>query len=95
MPGGDRPAGATPVTDLLVRLGIAAYREEKIAPRLTSSSADANMPMSLGIPAVTLSRAATGDRGHSLDEWIETASVPSQRVKRLDLLLLLAAAGLR
>ncbi|WP_343228376.1 M20/M25/M40 family metallo-hydrolase [Sphingomonas yunnanensis] len=95
VPVGDRPAGATPVTDPLVRLGIAAYREEKIAPRLTSSSTDANVPMSLGIPAVTLSRAATGDRGHSPDEWIETAKVPSQRVKRLDLLLLLAAAGMR
>lgn len=95
VPVGDRPAGATPVTDPLVRLGIAAYRAEKIAPRLTSSSTDANVPMSLGIPAVTLSRAASGDRGHSPDEWIETAKVRSQRVKRLDLLLLLAAAGLR
>jgi tripeptide aminopeptidase len=92
---GDRPAGATPVTAPLVRLGAAAYREENIAPRLTSSSTDANVPMNLSIPAVTLSRAATGDRGHSPDEWIETAKAPSQRIKRLDLLLLLAAAGLR
>ncbi|WP_294392269.1 M20/M25/M40 family metallo-hydrolase [uncultured Sphingomonas sp.] len=92
---GDRPAGATPAKAPLVRLAVAAYQAEGISPKLTASSTDSNVPMGLSIPAITISRAAAGDRGHSTDEWIDTERTASQKVKRLNLLILLAAAGMR
>lgn len=37
-------------------------------------STDSNIPMSLGIPALTIgANSGIGGRGHSLDEWLETA----------------------
>jgi hypothetical protein len=33
-------------------------------------STDSNIPISLGIPAVTLDSGGTGGRAHALDEWI-------------------------
>ncbi|MFD2428318.1 hypothetical protein ACFSUK_09215 [Sphingobium scionense] len=62
---------------------------------MSFSSTDANVPMSLGIPAITIPRAATGGRGHSPDEWIDVSAPESLKVKRMDLVALLAAAGYR
>ncbi|MBZ9647515.1 M20/M25/M40 family metallo-hydrolase [Sphingobium sp. 3R8] len=92
---GDRPAGMTGADTALVRQTAAAYATEGVAARLSFSSTDANVPMNLGIPAITISRAATGGRGHSLDEWIDISPRESLKVKRMDLLAILAAAGLR
>jgi hypothetical protein len=37
----------------------------------TASSTDANLPMSLGIPSITISRGGISERSHSTDEyWI-------------------------
>ena len=92
---GDRPAGATAPDAPLVRLATAAYLAEGVTPELTSGSTDSNVPMSLGIPAITIPRAADGGRGHSVDEWIDTERTGSQKVKRMDLMTVLAAAGYR
>lgn len=67
---GDRPAGITAVDAPIVVAAQAALRAvgvEKIA--LAASSTDSNLPMSLGIPAVTLSSAGAGSGSHSLNEW--------------------------
>ncbi|SER59204.1 M20/M25/M40 family metallo-hydrolase [Sphingobium sp. YR768] len=92
---GDRPAGHSDTNSALVRQTVAAYAAEGVTARLSFSSTDANVPMSLGIPAVTIPRAATGGRGHSPDEWIDVTAEPSLKVKRMDLIALLAAAGYR
>lgn len=92
---GDRPAGATSPDAPLVRQTAAAYASEGVTARLSFSSTDANVPMNLGIPAITIPRAATGGRGHSVDEWIDVSPEPSLKVKRMDLLAILAAAGYR
>ena len=68
---------------------------EGVTARMSFSSTDANVPMSLGIPAITIARAATGGRGHSPDEWIDVSAPESLKVKRMDLVALLAAAGYR
>ena len=39
--------------------------------RVFFSSTDANIPMSLGIPAITIGRGGPGARTHSLDEWTD------------------------
>jgi len=51
--------------------------------------------MSLGIPAITIPRAAAGGRGHSVEEWIGIEKAPSISIKTLDLAIILASAGVR
>jgi acetylornithine deacetylase/succinyl-diaminopimelate desuccinylase-like protein len=65
---GIRPAGATPDTALIVRTSLAAARTMNIYTPLTTSSTDANVPMNLGRPAVTLDGGGLGRGAHSLDE---------------------------
>lgn len=66
---GDRPAGITPAEAPLVRIARAATRAVGERPELIASSTDANIPIALGIPAISLG--AGGDSGgmHTLDEW--------------------------
>ncbi|WP_420144721.1 M20/M25/M40 family metallo-hydrolase [Sphingobium sp.] len=92
---GDRPAGTTATDSPLVSQTAAAYATQGVKARLSVSSTDANVPMNLGIPGITIPRAATGGRGHSVDEWIDVSPAPSLNVKRMDLLAILAAAGYR
>lgn len=92
---GDRPAGSTSTATPLVQQTIAAYATQGVTARLSFSSTDSNVPMNLGIPAITISRAAVGGRGHSLDEWIDVSPRDSLKVKRMNLLAILAAAGYR
>lgn len=90
---GDRPAGRTPDTADIVRHAEAAHRAEGIAVRKTISSTDANIPMSLGIPAITVSRSASGGRAHSPDEWIGIEKAENVKLKRILLATILATAG--
>ena len=90
---GDRPAGETPPPAEIVRITEAAYRAEGISVRRNASSTDANMPMSLGIPAVTLPRGSSGGRAHAPDEWIGIEKAANVKVKRIVLATILATAG--
>jgi tripeptide aminopeptidase len=92
---GDRPAGATVADAEIVRLATAAYQSEGITPQMGSGSTDSNVAMSLGIPALTIPRAADGGRGHSVDEWIGIGKEGSLKIRKLDLLTILAVAGYR
>ncbi len=65
---GIRPAGRTPDSSLVVRTALAAARTMNIYAPLTNSSTDANLPMSLGIPAITIDGGGVGRNSHSLDE---------------------------
>lgn len=69
---GDRPAGGTPSDHPLVTSALRASQAAGFAARLDQSSTDANIPMSLGIPALTIGTGAGGGRTHSLDEYLET-----------------------
>ncbi|MEF9996340.1 MAG: peptidase M20, partial [Burkholderiaceae bacterium] len=40
---------------------------------LTYASTDSNLPISLGIPAITLAKGGKSGNGHSLTEWYEPA----------------------
>ena len=94
-PIGDRPAGATPESADIVRFATAAWKAEGIKLNHASASTDANLPMSLGIPAVTMSRVARNARAHSPDEWIGIEKADNVKLKRMALATILAAAGLR
>jgi acetylornithine deacetylase/succinyl-diaminopimelate desuccinylase-like protein len=90
---GDRPAGATSASDPIVRATTAAVAAAGFTPSLDSSSTDANIPMSLGIPAVTIGAGGKAGRAHALDEWIDVAKPESVRGAAVGLLALMATAG--
>lgn len=88
---GDRPSGETPVNSRIVRAAIECSRALGIEPRLDCSSTDSNIPISLGIPAITLGVGGISNNCHSLTEWYEPAG-RELGIKRL-LLLTGALAG--
>lgn len=68
---GLRPAGSTPDTAKVVRTAQAAANVMNLYAPLVISSTDSNIPMNLGIPAVTLDGGGVGRGAHSLDEWYD------------------------
>ncbi len=68
---GDRPSGETPADAAIVLLAEEATRAVGYAPRLERSSTDSNIPISLGIPAVTLGAGGTSGNSHTLEEWYD------------------------
>jgi di/tripeptidase len=91
---GDRPAGRTDERSELVRLAYAAISAHGFQPKFETSSTDANIPMSLGIPAIKIGSGGTGGRAHSLEEWIDVAPEPSIRGMAAGLVTVLAVAGI-
>jgi acetylornithine deacetylase/succinyl-diaminopimelate desuccinylase-like protein len=65
---GIRPAGGVPDTSVIVRAALDAGKTMNVYTPLVASSTDANFPMSLGIPAITIDGGGIGRSGHSLDE---------------------------
>ncbi len=90
---GDRPSGRTPSGAEVVGVARAAIAAEGWTPELTASSTDANVAISLGIPAVTIA-AGIGGRAHSLDEYLDVEPTASLRQIGVALTVLLATAGL-
>ncbi len=97
---GDRPAGETDPQGELVSLAMAAvvahgHKPSASHPFLAFSSTDSNVPISLGIPALTIGSGGKGDRSHSLDEWIDVERSESVKGMSVGLTILLAAAGMK
>ena len=69
-----RPAGQTPASSPLVQAAEWAATATGHKPLfLAFSSTDSNVPMNLGIPAVTLGGGGKSGDAHSLREWFEPA----------------------
>ena len=68
---GERPSGETPADSALVELAVEATKLVGIEPRLDQSSTDSNLPISLGIPAITLGAGGTSGSSHTLAEWFD------------------------
>jgi len=67
---GDRPAGTLdPSTTPLIQRAMAVIRHLGGEPAIGSGSTNANTPISLGIPAITIGRGGDGGGAHALDEW--------------------------
>lgn len=90
---GERPAGNTPRTADIVVLTAAAISALGFKPEHEDSSTDSNVPMSLGIPAVTIGAGGKGGRAHALDEWIDIEKAPTVKGMQVGLAALLAVAG--
>jgi tripeptide aminopeptidase len=81
---GDRPGGSIPEDHPLCQLVRNVHQHLSIPTRSYASSTDGNVPLSRGIPAVTVG-VTLGGNGHRLDEYIHTAPL----VKGLAQVLLL------
>ena len=69
---GIRPAGETPRSSAIVETALGVSRALGIDEVLRESSTDANVPMNLGIPAITISGGGSGTGAHSLNETFDT-----------------------
>ena len=104
---GDRPAGSIqdpllglrqpgkrPADRQLAQFAWEAAIAHGFEPELHTSSTDANIPMSLGVPAITIA-GGVGERTHSLDEWLDVDPEVSMLQLGMAMTTILAAAGLR
>jgi tripeptide aminopeptidase len=87
---GIRPAGSTPVSSSIVQIAIAASRAVGVKEHLYEGSTDSNIPMSLGIPAITINGGGQGTGSHSPGEQFDTTD--SWRGTQRALLLAIALA---
>ncbi len=70
---GDRPCGDLPREHPLVRAAQAATRAIGRVPELVTASTDANVPISLGIPAIAIGAGGRGGGVHTPGEWYDNA----------------------
>lgn len=89
---GDRPCGDTAEDHPLVRAAVQVTRLIGRAPELAMASTDANVPISLGIPAIAIGAGGRGGDAHSAAEWYDNAGGPIG-VGRV-LTIIVSAAGL-
>lgn len=72
---GNRPTGEQPVDAPIVQTALAADKFLNVASALRAGSTDSNIPISLGVPAITIQGGGEGRGAHSLDEqWDSTDS---------------------
>jgi tripeptide aminopeptidase len=89
---GDRPCGETAMDAPIVRMTTAAVQAFGLKPSYGISSTDSNLPMSLGIPAVTIGR-GPGGRAHALDEWTVVDPKSDVQSVQVAMTIILAVAG--
>lgn len=90
---GERPGGETNADSQLVKLAFEATEAVGSVAQLNQASTDSNLPISIGIPAITLGAGGRSENSHTLDEWYD----PRGRelgLKRA-LLVILGTVGLR
>jgi tripeptide aminopeptidase len=68
---GERPSGETKPDSQIVELAQEATRVLGFTPRLDQASTDSNVPISLGLPAITLGGGGTSGNSHTLEEWYD------------------------
>lgn len=82
---GDRPSGKTAVDTDIVKAAQWATKAIGDTPVFRISSTDANIPISMGIPAIGIGGGGKSKNAHSLHEWFE----PEQAYKGIQRNLLL------
>jgi tripeptide aminopeptidase len=91
---GDRPSGTIPTTAPIVQTAAAVIKAAGMTPVYSNSSTDANIPISMGIPAITLDSGGRGGRPHALDEWIDVEKASSVKGISIAMGILLSLAGM-
>jgi tripeptide aminopeptidase len=90
---GDRPCGETSMEAPILKTTAAVVQAFGLKPSFAVSSTDSNIPMSMGIPALTIGRGGPGARTHSPDEWTDVAPAGVAKSAEVVLAIILAVAG--
>ena len=69
---GKRPAGRTPDGSAIVQRAVAVSKALDLPVSIREGSTDANIPMSMGIQALTIGGGGSGSGAHSLNETFDT-----------------------
>jgi hypothetical protein len=69
---GERPGGRTPADHQVVVTAVSVTRALNLPVSLRDGSTDANIPMSLNIPAITVEGGGTGAGAHTLNESFDS-----------------------
>jgi tripeptide aminopeptidase len=92
---GDRPFGQVAMNSPIVQAAGAVIQAFGMNATYGTSSTDSNIPMSMGIPAITLESGGIGGRNHTLEEWIDVEKGPSVRGVEIAMGVLLSLAGIQ
>lgn len=92
---GERPSGVTPPESPVLQQVVATMKTFEKVPIWETSSTDANIPISLGIPAFAMASqsANRGGRSHSLDEWTDVEKTTAVKDFGVALAMLLSVAN--
>jgi acetylornithine deacetylase/succinyl-diaminopimelate desuccinylase-like protein len=71
---GDRPGGRAGAETPIVQAALSVSKALGIEARIDEGSTDSNIPISLGIPAVTIDGGGVGSGAHSLEESFDTTN---------------------
>jgi len=82
---GWRPAGEISNHHPLVELALHTLEDLGISPHVDIASTEANLPLSLGYPSITIGL-TIGDRAHSAQEYILTEPLEKGLVQIIDLI---------
>lgn len=89
---GERPSGVTSTASDIVQAAVETTRRLGVEPLLDVGSTDANIPMSMGIPAIAIGGGGSSGNVHTPEEWFD----PTNRALGLQRILALVGvlAGL-
>jgi tripeptide aminopeptidase len=90
---GHRPSGEISVSSQIVQTAMEATRCFGLTPYLECSSTDANIPISMGLEAITIGAGGNCGNCHTLNEWYEPVNREAS-LKRA-LLLMLGLTGIK
>ena len=68
---GERPSGLTPASLPVVQAAMAVTRQFGVDPVPDVGSTDANIPISLGIPAIAIGGGGNSGNVHTPEEWFD------------------------
>jgi tripeptide aminopeptidase len=71
---GNRPAGQTPASSPIVQAAVSVTRALGFPVTLDEGSTDSNIPMNLGIPAITVDGGGRGREAHALGESFDSTN---------------------
>ncbi|WP_202913245.1 M20/M25/M40 family metallo-hydrolase [Acuticoccus sediminis] len=94
VPIGNRPAAPLRENGRVIDETRAAHLEFGFSPRVTASSTDANVPLALDIPSVTLGSGPGAGGVHTLGEWVDVERDGSVRALKAGLSAVLRVAGI-
>jgi acetylornithine deacetylase/succinyl-diaminopimelate desuccinylase-like protein len=89
---GERPSGFQEETLAIIQRAAAANEFFKRSAIISASSTNSNIPISLGVPSITIGRGGHSGNAHSLDEW--WLNEKGDESIKFGLLVLVAEAGL-